>query len=516
MKKCNRWVIGVVALSFPFSPASLFSARADSYHSVESGETLSAIATKYRLQTEALRTLNKLQNADDEVLPSMLLRIPEASENGELAGIASKNSVSNARSRRVTTNASASFAPRAPISDSSSSGRGIITKSFLYTVQSGDTIESIAARHSSAGYPVTAKAIRSKNSGNENPVVGSTLIIPVQSQTYVAPLAASASTQSAPSRAFNDSIRSFAASNGDTALPKFQALPLVTTSDASPSSTRLANSNARRGPTSLGSRGYSPSSGMTRGGVRLDGARVVSPDEDVAVTGTPLSKLNPRSTTTTRAALNPTAQVARIAKVGARIRRLPQSDAVTLYSCATGTEIAVTQQSGNWSAILMSDRSTGWIPTRYLRFTGQNVDVSSQVVANVSTRDAELNYNGRWQSNNPMVTQALGWLGTRYVYGGEGRNGIDCSSLVQHAFAACGQRLPRTAAEQARVGTPIQPADLQAGDRLYFSASGTRVDHTGLYMGNGLFVHASGSGRRVMVSKLSERRNWNIFVGARR
>jgi cell wall-associated NlpC family hydrolase len=60
------------------------------------------------------------------------------------------------------------------------------------------------------------------------------------------------------------------------------------------------------------------------------------------------------------------------------------------------------------------------------------------------------------------------------------------------------------------------PAQLRAGDRLYFSASGSRVDHTGLYMGDGLFVHASGSGRQVMVSNLFTPRNWNIFVGARR
>lgn len=115
-----------------------------------------------------------------------------------------------------------------------------------------------------------------------------------------------------------------------------------------------------------------------------------------------------------------------------------------------------------------------------------------------------------------MVLAALKWLGTRYVYGGEGRNGIDCSSLVQHAFADCGYRLPRTAAEQARVGRPVDPANLQPGDRLYFSASGTRIDHTGLYMGNGQYVQASGRGRAVIVSNLFEPHSWNIFVCARR
>ena len=511
MKKRNPWMIGAVAIAFPFACLSSSPARADLYHAVESGETLQSVADKYHLRADALRSLNKLQDvSDSDALPSMLLRIPNGKEDG-----------SSTRSRlisnsAITTTSSASIAPRvsSPTSnDDQANGRGTITKSFLYTVQAGDTLESIASRHTAAGYPVTVDAIRSKNANSDNLTSGRTLIIPIQSLSYRTPV----ETRTTPSSP--RAVQSASASGND-ALPllSFQAPPLYTTPSVSqPDSSTRSVTSARRGPTSLSSRSYVPAPGMTRGGARLDGARIISPDEDVAVTGTPLSKLQSRETPMRRATLGPTAQVARIARSGARIRRLPEADAVTLYSCATGTEIAVTQQSSTWSAILMSDRSTGWIPTKYLRFTGQNVDVSSQVVANVNSgNDTELSYNGRWQSSNPMVTQALAWLGTPYLYGGEGRRGIDCSSLVQHAFAACGYRLPRTAAEQARVGMPVQPANLQAGDRLYFSASGTRVDHTGLYMGNGLFVHASGHGRQVMVSRLSDKRNWNIFVAARR
>ena len=58
---------------------------------------------------------------------------------------------------------------------------------------------------------------------------------------------------------------------------------------------------------------------------------------------------------------------------------MPEAGAVTLYNCGVGTEIAIIKQQGAWSAILMSDRSTGWLPTRYLKFTGVSVDITSQV-----------------------------------------------------------------------------------------------------------------------------------------
>lgn len=516
MKKRSGWMIGVVALSFPL--ASVFLARpaqADLYHAVESGETLQSVAARYRLGADAVRSLNKLQDLSDTApLPSMLLRIPDGKEKAPLIQSSTRLLSNTNVTTGVTTNSSASYAPRATTSVSvpdNTPGRGVITKSFLYTVQAGDTLESIAARHTAAGYPVTVQAIRSKNANSEALSVGRTLIIPVQSTTYTAPAA---------ERAASVPLRSLV--SVDNSLPQVQQQPLFTT----PTVTQFSSnsSNERRGPTALSSRSYFPSADMTRGGSRLDGARVVGPNEEANVTGTPLSKLRPRAGTTgtagtvaPRPTLSPMAQVARIAQTGARIRRLPDAEAVTLYACENGTEVAVTQQKGMWSAIFMSDGSTGWVPTRYLRFTGQSVDSSLLVTAAANTPDTSLSStDGRWQSGNPMVAQALTWLGTRYVYGGESRNGIDCSSLVQNSFAACGYRLPRTAAEQARVGMPVPTSDLQPGDRLYFSASGTRVDHTGLYMGNGLFVHASGRGRQVMVSRLSDRGNWNIYVGARR
>ncbi|HEX8463085.1 MAG TPA: C40 family peptidase, partial [Abditibacterium sp.] len=279
--------------------------------------------------------------------------------------------------------------------------------------------------------------------------------------------------------------------------------------DLTPTQPPVFGASVPRRPASLSGRGGFGQQARSATGGQV---RVLSPEEEAAAPPTSRARI---ATNTAAARANSLARVAIVVSNGARIRRLPQDSAVTLYKCAPGIQLAVLKQSGPWAAVLMSDKSTGWLPTKYLKITGETRDISFQITSGDPGGSAG-GYAGDYAGENPMVAQALRWLGTPYRYGGTSRRGIDCSALVQTAFRACGYGLPRTAAQQARVGTPVLPAQLRAGDRLYFSASGSRVDHTGLYMGDGLFVHASGSGRQVMVSNLFTPRNWNIFVGARR
>lgn len=118
-----------------------------------------------------------------------------------------------------------------------------------------------------------------------------------------------------------------------------------------------------------------------------------------------------------------------------------------------------------------------------------------------------------------MVSRARSQLGTRYVLGGAspGRS-LDCSSFARYAMEALGIALPRTAAQQARVGTPV-PRDrgaLRPGDLLTFGTRRT-VDHVGIYLGEGRFIHASVKSGRVIETTIE--RNGLLFrkwQGARR
>ena len=483
-------------------------ASADVYHSVSGSETLASVANRYGVSTQSLRAANGLSNPDSALLGAMLLRIP-----GVNAGQKSLDAPqARTEPRAINVSAAPRFASR---------GGGSLSRAVYETAREGDTWDSIATRFRAAGNDVTAQSLRLRNGDASAPAAGQSVVVPLGQLSYQAPpvYAPRIATNAPVGRRgvnANASVEPRNLGGGVYASGEFNLQkPATQATIPSPRSFLVqapVGGTVAPGRGQLASRGgYGQMARSATGGE----VRVLGAGEDA-----PAPRLRPGvEAATTTTPVRPSGSLARVGEVrgnGARIRRLPQASAQTLYKCAYGTRLAVLRQSGAWSAVLMSDRSTGWLPTKYLTLTEQTYDVSSQIVTTPGPGGAASYAGTRYAAQSPTVGQALRWLGTPYVYGGTTTRGIDCSSLVQHSFASCGVRLPRTAAQQARVGAAVDAANLQAGDRLYFSASGTRIDHTGLYMGNGLFVHASGSGRRVMVSNLFEPRNWNIYVGARR
>lgn len=120
-------------------------------------------------------------------------------------------------------------------------------------------------------------------------------------------------------------------------------------------------------------------------------------------------------------------------------------------------------------------------------------------------------------SGQDIVSYAETFLGVPYVYGGTSPSGFDCSGLVYYCYRHYGYTLNRTAAGLAYNGTAVSSSALQVGDIILFtSTDGSYIGHTGIYIGNGQFIHAPHTGDVVKISSLSDTYYTSHYWGARR
>lgn len=98
------------------------------------------------------------------------------------------------------------------------------------------------------------------------------------------------------------------------------------------------------------------------------------------------------------------------------------------------------------------------------------------------------------------------WYGTRYKYGGEDRNGVDCSAFTQaFMLSYYNKSIPRNSEEQYNQSKRIKKKKLHQGDLVFFKTRGKKggISHVGVYLCNNKFVHASTSSG-VMISDLDD------------
>ncbi len=122
------------------------------------------------------------------------------------------------------------------------------------------------------------------------------------------------------------------------------------------------------------------------------------------------------------------------------------------------------------------------------------------------TTESELTPGRRITFVNKLFEQ----MGKSYVYGGSGPDVFDCSGLVYYCLNQAGYTISRQSAAMYAANADwdyIESIDeLTAGDLMFFMQAGeSRITHVGVYIGNGLILHASSGAGRVVISTMS---NW--------
>lgn len=217
--------------------------------------------------------------------------------------------------------------------------------------------------------------------------------------------------------------------------------------------------------------------------------------------------------------LVPTAALADTNAVGAvdasslNIRSAPSMDAPVLGKLYNGQKInIITKTGGAWFKIEY-EGGIGYVHSSYVVDSRNGTPVVYDKTADLSIQSLEGSEKGQL-----VVATAKKYLGVPYVWAGTSPSGFDCSGLVQYVFRELGVSLNRVAADQTAHGIPITRENLLPGDIVFFHNTSryTRINHVGIYVGDGNFIHAPQTGDVVKITTLDSGYYAGTFVTARR
>lgn len=168
------------------------------------------------------------------------------------------------------------------------------------------------------------------------------------------------------------------------------------------------------------------------------------------------------------------------------------------------TDVLVQAQQGDRYRIL-EDMGDGWLKVEVDGTTGYiPLDGNTKVVKldNAEEQNAVVKENSvQTTKRQDLVNYAMQFVGGRYAYGGsDPRTGVDCSGFTRYVMQhGAGVSIGRSSQAQAGQGVSVSAEQMQPGD-LIFYASGRRINHVALYIGNGQVVHASTARTGIKVS----------------
>ncbi|MDO0912380.1 NlpC/P60 family protein [Streptomyces sp. DT2A-34] len=119
---------------------------------------------------------------------------------------------------------------------------------------------------------------------------------------------------------------------------------------------------------------------------------------------------------------------------------------------------------------------------------------STEQPSDSSTSDSSATDSSYATKAEKALAFARSQIGKPYVWGATGPDSYDCSGLTQAAWKAAGVDIPRVTYDQVNAGTTVSLSNAQPGDLIFFYDD---VTHVGIYIGNGMMIHAPKPGAYV-------------------
>jgi len=248
----------------------------------------------------------------------------------------------------------------------------------------------------------------------------------------------------------------------------------------------------------------------------------------------PGQKLNVPRSVASRPIHHIETRYARINADSVTLRRGPGTDRGKVTVVDEGTKAKILDREHGWYKLRFPKGTVAWVRGDFLSPVKREVSherayaTRSHRRSHSSTahyashtrrhgRTPELALDASEVGDDPVLKTALSFRGTRYGYGHASRSSTDCSGLMLQVMKKHGVNLPRTAREQSGVGAKVGKDGLKKGDLVFFHTNrSSRVNHVGMYIGNGKFIHASSGGGHVQVNSLNDGYYSRRFVAARR
>lgn len=258
-------------------------------------------------------------------------------------------------------------------------------------------------------------------------------------------------------------------------------------------------------------------------------------NENVIENKTNTSTNSSSKTNTSNTTQNTTSKETAVSKTGiinvetAKVRESANATAKVIEFLDYNDKVNIEAEDGEWYKIT-SSKASGYVNKRLITISNEKEQVTSRSLT--ETRIAEDNSVVEQNSNNNLTNifnnsnlgnevaeYAKQYIGCSYVVGGKNpTSGFDCSGFTKYVYSNFGYTLGSTASSQTSIGTEISRDNLQVGDLILFYNEGkTSIGHTGIYIGNGEFVHSANPKRGVVTDNLNTSSYYNErFVSARR